>query len=175
MNVNQIIMSVCIGIAAACAPIISFNYGARQIERVRKTVIHCIASSVVIMAFATVWYEFFPQYIVRIFGSESELYERFSMRTFRIYLCFSMLNGFQVCSGLFFQAIGKPLKSLVVSMSRQLLFFIPGMLLMSSFMGLDGILCAGPAGDGLAFLLALPLVLVQFKKFKEMEIIHEKT
>jgi putative MATE family efflux protein len=169
MKVNHIIMSVCIGIAAGCAPIISFNYGARQIERVRKTVIRCMAAAVTIMAFATVWYEFFPQYIVRIFGSESELYERFSMRTFRIYLCFSVLNGFQVCSGLFFQAIGKPLKSLVISISRQLLFFIPGMLLMSSFMGLDGILWAGPAGSILAFLLALPLVLVQFGKFKKME------
>jgi putative MATE family efflux protein len=175
MKINQIIMSVCIGIAAGCAPIISFNYGARQTERVRKTVMRCIVAAVAIMAFATVWYEFFPQYIARIFGSESELYERFSVRTFRIYLCFSVLNGFQVCSGLFFQAIGKPLQSLVISLSRQLLFFVPLMLLMSFFMGIDGILWAGPAGDGLAFLLALPLVLVQFGKFKNGEIIHVKS
>jgi Na+-driven multidrug efflux pump len=127
------------------------------------------------MAFATICYEFFPQYIVLIFGSGSSLYEQFSIKTFRIFLCLSVLNGFQTCSAILFQAIGAPIKSMVVSISRQVLFYVPMMLIMSSFMGLEGILWAGPIGDILAFLLALVLVIFQFMKFKKMEVIHGKT
>lgn len=166
MKVSQIILSVCIGIAAGCAPIISFNYGALQIERVKKIILRCIAASVLIMIFATLCYELLPQYIVLIFGSGSELYEQFSIKTFRIFLCLSVLNSFQICSAIFFQAIGKSIKAMVVSVSRQVLFYIPVMLIMSSFMGIEGILWAGPIGDILAFLLALPLILIQFRNFK---------
>jgi Na+-driven multidrug efflux pump len=173
MKVNQIMLSVCIGIAAGCAPIISFNYGALQIKRVRKTIASCITASVLIMAFATICYEVFPQYIVLIFGSGSQLYEQFSIKTFRILLCLSVLDGFQTCFAIFFQAIGKPIKSMVVSVSRQVLFYIPAMLIMSSFIGVEGVLWAGPIGDSLAFLLALPLAIFQFTQLKRMEAIQE--
>jgi putative MATE family efflux protein len=169
MKVNQIVFSVCLAIAVGCAPIISFNYGALQIGRARKTIVCCIAASVIIMAFAIVCYELFPQYIVLIFGSGSELYEQFSIKTFRIFLCLSMLNGFHACSGIFFQAIGKPITATIISVSRQILFVIPATLIMAFFMGIDGILWGGPIADTLAFLLTLPLVLIQIKKFKKME------
>jgi putative MATE family efflux protein len=101
MKVNQIIMSVCIAIAVGSAPIISFNFGARQIRRVRKTILCCFAASVLVMTLATILYELFPQYIVLIFGSGNELYEQFSIKTFRIFLSLSIINGFTICSGIF--------------------------------------------------------------------------
>jgi putative MATE family efflux protein len=169
MKVNQIVMGFCIGIAAGCAPIISFNYGAQQVKRVKQVILYGTGVSVLIMALATICYEAFPLYIVRIFGTESELYMRFAVKTFRIYLCLAVFNGFQVCIAIFFQALGKPLQAMLVSLSRQVVFYIPVMLLLSSLMGVEGILWAGPVGDTLTFLLVLPLVLFQFKKFKEME------
>ena len=168
MKVNMIILGVCIGIAAGCAPIISFNFGAMQLARVKKVVVNCIAASAVIMALATVCYELLPQYIVLAFGAGSELYEQFSVKTFRIFLCLSVLNGFQVCSSIFFQSIGKPVKAIVISISRQVLLYIPVMLAMCSFGGIEGILWTGPIVDLLTFCLALPLVIVQFMKFKKM-------
>jgi Na+-driven multidrug efflux pump len=169
LKVNQIMLGVCVGITVGSAPILSFNYGARQMKRGRETMTRCIAVSVLIMVFATICYEFFPKYIVMLFGSGSELYEQFLMKTFRIYLCFSILSGFQTTAGIFFQAIGKPFKSIVISLSRQFFFFIPLAWLMSRFMGVEGVLWAGPAGDILAFLLVLPLVIVQFSEFKKIE------
>jgi Na+-driven multidrug efflux pump len=125
------------------------------------------------MAFATICYEFFPQYIVMVFGSGSELYEQFSMRTFRIYLCLSILRSFQSCVEIFFQAIGKPVKLMILSLSRQVLFFIPLIWMLSYFMGVDGVLWAGPAADILGLFLTLPLIIVQFMKFKKMEAVNE--
>ncbi|MDR0708086.1 MAG: MATE family efflux transporter [Treponema sp.] len=169
MKVNQILMGFCIGIAAGCAPIISFNCGAQQVKRVKQTILYGAGVSVLIMALATICYEVFPLYIVKIFGTERELYMRFAVKTFRIYLCLAVFNGFQVCIAIFFQALGKPLQAMLVSVSRQVVFYIPVMLLLSSLMGVEGILWAGPAGDALTFILVLPLILFQFKKFKEME------
>jgi len=169
MKVNMMMMGVCIGIAAGCAPIISFNFGAMQLKRVKKTVVACIAASAAVMVFATVCYELLPQYIVLAFGSGSELYERFSIKTFRIFLCLSVLNSFQICSSIFFQAIGKPVKAIVISISRQVVLYIPVMLAMCSLGGIEGILWTGPIVDALTFFLALPLLLVQFMKFKKMD------
>jgi putative MATE family efflux protein len=166
MKVNQIMLGVCIGITVGSAPILSFNYGAKQIRRVQKTILCCIAASVAVMFLATIAYEFFPQYIVMIFGTGSELYRQFSIRVFRIHLCLSVLSTFQTVASIFFQAIGKPVKSMVISVSRWVVFLIPAMLVMSYFTGVDGVLWAGPIADGLSFALALPLVIVQFAKFK---------
>jgi Na+-driven multidrug efflux pump len=79
-----------------------------------------------------------------------------------------VLNGFQVCSSIFFQSIGKPVKAIVISISRQVLLYIPVMLAMCSLGGIEGILWTGPIVDLLTFCLALPLVIVQFMKFKKM-------
>jgi putative MATE family efflux protein len=169
MKVSQIMLGICIGIAVGSAPLLSFNYGAKQIRRVRKTMLCCIAASVVVMLFATIAYEFFPQYIVMVFGSGSELYQQFSIRTFRVYLCLSVLNTFQTVVSIFFQAIGKPIKSMAISVSRWIVFAVPAMLILSYLMGVDGVLWAGPIADSLSFLLALLLIAVQFGEFKKIE------
>ena len=74
----------------------------------------------------------------------------------RVYLMLTFLNGLQMCTGVFFQAIGQPAKAAVASLSKQLLFYIPAMLICSRIWGLTGILAAGPVADTLAFALFLP-------------------
>lgn len=79
------------------------------------------------------------------------------MKSLTIFLLLISLNGFQLCTGVFFQAIGKPVQATVVSLSRQVLFLLPALLILPHFLGVEGALWAGPVGDACAFVLALIL------------------
>lgn len=115
-------------------------------------------------------FQCFPLQLIRIFGTESSLYEEFAVQCFRIYLLLTFLNGVQMCAGVLFQAIGQPVKAAVASLSKQLLFYIPAMLILSRIWGLTGILMAGPTADVLSFILCMILC---FKEVKKMEKISE--
>ena len=108
--------------------------------------------------------------LIRIFGTESALYEEFAVKCFHIYLLLTFLNGLQMCAGVLFQAIGQPMKAAITSLSKQIIFYIPAMLILSRFFGLTGILMAGPVADALAFILSGAFC---FKEIKKMEQINE--
>ena len=117
----------------------------------------------------TMIFQLFPQVVINLFGQENGLYNEFAQKSFKIFLMFILLNSFQMISGIFMQAIGKPMKSAMISLSRQILFLIPAMLLLSQLFGIEGILFAGPTADGLAFVLALILVGLEIKQIKKLE------
>ncbi|QQO07800.1 MATE family efflux transporter [Breznakiella homolactica] len=171
MKVNQIVMSICLGLASGCQPIMGFNYGAGQYDRVRKTILRCIAGSVLIMAAATMVYQLRPMAIVRIFGSESELYNTFAAKSFRIFLMASVLNGFHICTGIFFQSIGKPLYATVNSLARQVLFIVPASIICCRIIGVEGVLWAGPLSDVLAFLIAFALMMRELDHLKSSPVL----
>lgn len=111
-------------------------------------------------------YMAFPLQFIRIFGSESALYEEFAVKCFRIYLLTNFIGGVQLCTGTLFQAIGHPAKATVVSLAKQVIFYIPAMLILGKSMGLMGILWAGPLSEVLACVLAIVLVV---RELKQME------
>ena len=117
-----------------------------------------------LMGAGTLLFQLFPDAIVSIFGSESDLYREFAVKSLKIFLLFILLNGFQLCTGTFFQAIGKPLQATLISLSRQVLFLLPALLILPHFMGVEGALWAGPVGDACAFVLALVFRLVELRK-----------
>ena len=156
MKVSMIAFSVGIGVASGSQPIIGFNYGAQKYDRVRRTFLLSAAVCSVITLVAWGVFQCFPLQLIRIFGTESSLYEEFAVQCFRVYLMLTFLNGLQMCTGVFFQAIEQPAKAAVASLSKQLLFYIPAMLICSRIWGLTGILAAGPVADTLAFALFLP-------------------
>lgn len=164
MKVNQIITGIVIGISVGAQPIIGYNYGAGKIARVRKTYLLAVICSTIVMGAGTMLFQLFPDAIVSIFGSESDLYREFAVKSLKIFLLFILLNGFQLCTGTFFQAIGKPLQATLISLSRQVLFLLPALLILPRFMGVDGALWAGPVGDACAFVLALVFGLVELRK-----------
>jgi len=172
MKVNQILTSILVGTAVGSQPIVGFNYGAENYDRVKKTfaVTITIATTIAIIGF--IIFMFFPQYIINIFGQENSLYNEFALKCFRIFLCFTIFNGFQIVSGIFFQAIGKPIKAAVLTLSRQVLFFIPAVIIIPKFIGLNGCLFAGPTADFLAFVLAFALIYHEMKHLTEK---HEQT
>lgn len=166
MKVNQIINSIVIGLAAGAQPIIGFNFGAKKYDRVLKTYGFAIKVGLGITAVGTLIFQFCPQIIINLFGQENELYNEFAKLCFRIFLIFVMLNSFQITSGIFFQAIGNPIKAAILSLSRQIGFLIPALLILPRFFGVKGALYAGPTADCLAFILALILAIREVKKIK---------
>ena len=170
MKINQILNSIIIGIAAGSQPIIGYNYGAGKYDRVRKTLKIVLASSVIISAIAFILFQTIPDKLILIFGSGDSNYMEFACLAFRTYLLLCIFNGVQIPSGIFFQAIGKSTKSAILSLSRQIVILIPAMIILSSIYGIMGVLSAGPVADGLAFVLAVILLVKEVKKLKSSEV-----
>lgn len=167
MKVNSVLTNIIAGIAIGGQPIISFNYGAKQFGRVKKTFKILTVTAVVVSGIAFLCFQLIPDTISGIFGNESELYTEFAVKGFRIYLMCVILIAFTNVSGVFIQSIGKPVKSSVLSLARQLVFLIPLILLFASVWGVEGALWAGPVADSLAFILAVVFVALEFGNMKE--------
>lgn len=163
MKVNQIMISICVGIAAGTQPIIGYNYGAGNEKRVKETLYRAVIYATIVTLVAFLCFQLFPLAIVRMFGSEEGLYNEFAQKAFRIFLLFCIFNGFQTVVGIFLQALGKPVKSAIVSLSRQIIFLVPAAVILPRFYGVEGVLWAGPAADGLAFLLSLVILVYEVR------------
>ena len=147
VKVSMIITSVCVGVGIGAQPILGFNKGANQPERVKHTYQHA-ATIATIMAFVG-WALclLFPRMILSIFGSEDPVFMDFAIHAMRIFMFGIFCSGFQITATSYFQATGQPLKASVLSMMRQLILLIPLILILPIFFGLDGILYAGPIAD----------------------------
>ena len=150
MKVNSIIVSVMVGLGIGSQPIVGYNYGAKKFHRVKATYLRTIIVGLIVGVIGWACFQFFTQEIINIFGQENELYNEFAPKCFHIFLGVIFLVGFLIPSGIFFQSIGKPTKAMVCTLTRQLLYFLPCAYILSSFMGIDGLLYSGPVGDCLA-------------------------
>lgn len=166
VKVNEILNSIILGLAMGSLPIIGYNYGAQNYDRVKKilkTVILCglIVSSVTFILFQTI-----PDKIILLFGGSSDpRYIEFAQLAFRIYMMLIIGNSVQMPTGIFLQAIGKGGRSSLLSLSKQAIFQIPGMLLLGHSFGVVGVLAARPISDGLACLLAIVLLVTELRSF----------
>ncbi len=169
MKISQILNSIIIGIAAGTQPIFGYNYGARKFERVKETLKIVLGTSVIISTIAFILFQTIPDKLISIFGSHDEKYLEFAGITFRTYLMLCICNGIQIPSGIFFQAIGKSVKSAILSLSRQILFLIPAAIILGNMFGLIGVLYGGPVADGLAFLFTVFLLIKEVKHLKKAD------
>lgn len=167
MKISQILNSIIIGIAAGTQPILGYNYGARKFDRVKSSLKIVLGLSVVISSIAFILFQTIPDKLISIFGSGDENYMEFACLSFRTYLLLCICNGIQIPAGIFFQAIGKSIKSAILSLSRQILFLIPALLILGSLFGIMGILSAGPVADGLAFVVASILLWLELKHLQQ--------
>ena len=164
MKASQLITSIAMGIATGIQPILGYNYGSGQYDRVKKTFRLSLVSCTAIMVFALFVFQVFPEAIINLFGQESELYMEFAVKCFRIYLLFCFMIPSGMVISIFFQSLGKPLPALVISLSRQIIFLIPAMFLLGAIWGIDGLLWAGAAADMMSGIVALLLVKLSWKK-----------
>lgn len=164
IKVNLLFLAVVIGIAQGCQPIVSFNYGARLYSRVRETYKKAVTIASVVAVAAFLFFQLFPHVVISIFGDGGELFYTFAERFLRIYMFMTFANGIQPVTSNFFTSIGKAGIGAVLSLTRQVIFLLPLLLVLPLFFGIDGIVFAGPISDGVAFLLALLLVIREFRR-----------
>ena len=154
-KVNMIFMAFCIGLSQGCQPIWGFNRGAKHYDRVKKTYNSAFVLSVLVGIIFFLCFQFFPRQITMLFGDGSKEYFRFAERYFRIFMFFTFINGIQPMSSGFFTSIGKAKLGVVVSVTRQLVFLLPLILILPRFFGIDGVMYAGPAADFAAAVIAV--------------------
>lgn len=172
MKFFQIVISIVVGMAAGCIPIVGYNMGAQNRTRVKKlfTKLLLAEASVGIAAFLLV--ELFPRSIISIFGAaqESSYYTMFAVRAFRIYLCMIIFACINKACFIFLQAMGKALASTVLSMFREIVFGVGFALLLPLFYGLDGVLYSMPVSDLCTFIAAVYLILRTYKELYDQQL-----
>lgn len=169
LKTNAILLSVIIGLSQGSQPIIGFNYGAKQYDRVRGVYKLAISCNLVVSAIGFVLFQFFPKQIISLFGTGDALYFEFSVKFMRIFLFMVLINGVQLLSSNFFAAIGKPLKGMFLSLTRQVIFLIPLLLILPVFFGLDGIMFSAPIADTIAFLVTVFFISREMKQMRNLE------
>ena len=163
-KVTGICFSFIIGISQGLQPIVSFNYGAQNYKRVKDAYLLATKIAAVIAIGSWACFQIFPRQLVSIFGSGSDLYFEFCTRYFRIFL-FGIFTCFlQPLASNFFTSIGKPYKGIFMSLTRQVLFLTPLILLLPLFLGFNGVLFAGPIADALSFTICLILLVREFSR-----------
>lgn len=162
-KVGMIFFAIVIGISQGIQPIISFNYGAEQYDRVKETYKRALTAAISVSMVAFLLFQTIPKQIIGIFGSGSAEYFAFAEKFFRIYLFFTFINGIQPITANTFTAIGKAKKGLFISLTRQIIFLLPLLIILPLFMGIEGIMFAAPVADGIAAVLSAWFIIREFK------------
>jgi len=166
MKFFQIVISIVVGMAAGCIPIVGFNMGADKKDRVKELFTKLLIAEASVGAVALILVEFFPQQLINIFGAanESVYYTEFAIKAFRTYLCMMIFACVNKACFIFLQAMGRAAASTVLSMIREVVFGVGFALLLPVFFGLDGVLFSMPISDILTFLVAVFLIRGTYKQ-----------
>lgn len=166
MKFFQIVISIVVGMAAGCIPIVGFNMGAGLNSRVKELFTKLLIAEAIVGAVAFIIVEFFPNALIQIFGAanESVYYTDFAIRAFRIYLCMMIFACVNKATFIFLQAMGKAVASTFLSMVREVVFGVGFALLLPIFFGLDGVLYSMPVSDILTFVIAIIIIVKTYKE-----------
>ena len=156
MKFFQIVISISIGTAAGCIPIVGYNIGAKRNDRALALFKRLLICEFLVGAIALVIVEFFPRALISIFGAanESPYYTSFAVRAFRIYLCLMPLACVNKATFIYLQSLGKAMLSTLLSMVREVVFGVGFALLLPLFFALDGVLYSMPVSDALTFVIS---------------------
>lgn len=168
MKFFQIVISIAVGMAAGCIPIVGFNIGAGQKGRVRELFTKLLTAEAAVGAVAFIIVELFPGALIQIFGAanESTYYTDFAVKAFRIYLCMMIFACVNKATFIFLQAMGKATISTMLSMVREIVFGIGFAILLPVFFGLDGVLYSMPISDILTFVIASIIIRHTYKELR---------
>ncbi len=168
-KVNMLFFSFVIGISQGLQPIVSFNFGAQKYDRVKDAYKKAVFAATAISIVTFLCFQLFPRQIIGIFGSGSEEYLHFAERYFRIFLFFTFLNGIQPVSSNFFTSIGAPKKGIFLSLTRQIIFLLPLLLIFPYLFGIDGVMYTAPIADLAAASVSIVMVVREFKIMAELQ------
>lgn len=166
MKFFQIVISIVVGMAAGCIPIIGYNMGAEKKLRVKELFTKLLFAEALVGAVALLSAEGFPHQLIAVFGAKNEsvYYTEFAIKAFRIYLCMMILACVNKACFIFLQAVGKALESTLLSMFREVVFGVGFALLLPVFFGLDGVLFSMPVSDILTFIISAIIIVKTYKE-----------
>lgn len=171
-KVFTVVINLVVGIVLGCQPIISYNMGAKRFDRVKELYRKILFCTVVIGLLSTVLFEIAPDAVLGMFGAPTsianpEYYWEFGELTFRIFLSLVTFTCIIKMTSIFFQAVGKPISAVVASMIRDIICFVPLIIVLPMFFGIKGILFAAPCADFVSMIVAVLLTITFMKTFKE--------
>lgn len=174
-KVFTVVINIVVGIILGCQPIISYNYGTKNYKRVKLTYRYALISTIVIGLVATLLFELAPTQIVGMFGQPNNLpnpedYWQFAEMTFRIFLSLVTFTCIIKMTSIFFQAVGKPINAIVSSLTRDIICFVPLIIILPNIFGIEGILYAAPFADFIAMIVAVSMTIYFMKKIDKEEI-----
>lgn len=149
-RINMLLLAVLIGISQGAQPILGYNKGAGEVKRVRETYVTAALSATVVSVLGWLIFQLCPASVVSLFGERELDFMVFTEKSLRIYLFGIFCAGFQIVSSNYFMATGQPVRAVLLSLTRQLLFLVPLLIILPIFLGLDGALYAGPTADFLS-------------------------
>jgi len=164
MKVFTIVINIVVGIILGAQPILGYNFGAKKIDRVKQTYKIVLISTIIIGIISTLIFELCPEVVINMFGSQSDLYMEFAVLTFRIFLMFITFTCTIKMTSIFFQAVGDPIKAAITSLLRDIVCFVPVVIILPKFMGVKGALYAAPVADVVGIIVSSILVVIFFKK-----------
>lgn len=171
-KVFTVVINIVVGIILGCQPIISYNYGAKNYARVKLTYRYVLTATIVIGLIATFLFEFMPNLIVGMFGQPTNIpnpddYWKFAEMTFRIFLLLVVFTCTIKMTSIFFQAVGKPVHAVISSVTRDIICFVPLVIVLPQFFGIKGILYAAPIADLIAMIVAVTMTVGFMRSLKE--------
>ncbi len=177
MKVFQIVIAFVVGIAAGCQPIVGYNYGAGNMERVKKIYKTMFLAEAIIGIISMLAFQLFPIQIISLFGSEDGLYNEFAAFAFRIYLSTIILCGIHKATSIFLQSLGKPVMSMTLSLLRDFILCVPLIILFPNVnnLGVMGPLYSAPIADIITFAISMAMMYYVFKNSAKEEKHSKKT
>ena len=163
-RVNMIVISAVVGLGQGCQPIYGFNYGAKDFARVKDTLRKALICGTTIAVLCFAIFQLFPHLIIGIFGEGSDEYYEFATRYLRIFMFMTFANGLQPLAASYFTSTGRAKMGAFISMTRQIIFLIPLLLILPAFYGIDGAVFAGPVSDIVAAVLSVIFFIHEFRK-----------
>lgn len=170
-KVFTVVINLVVGIVLGCQPVISYNMGARKYDRVKELYRRILICTIVIGLASTLLFELAPRAVVGMFGTPTNIpnpddYWEFGELTFRIFLCLVTFTCTVKMTSIFFQAVGKPIRAVIASMIRDIICFVPLIIALPCFFGIQGILFAAPSADLIAMIVAVVLTATFMKTLK---------
>lgn len=164
MKFFQIIISIVVGMAAGCIPIVGYNIGAGRKDRAAQLFTRLLTAEALVGVVALLIAELLPGELIQVFGAanESSYYTEFALKAFRIYLCMLPLACVNKAAFIYLQSLGKALLSTLLSMVREVVFGVGFALLLPVFFGLDGVLYSMPVSDVLTFLISCVAIIYTY-------------
>lgn len=173
MKVFSIVINIIVGVILGAQPILGYNYGAKNIKRVKETFKKVVIISVIVGIISTIIFELCPNIIIKIFGSDEKLYIDFAVLTFRLFLLLVTFTCLIKMCSIFFQAVGEPTKAAIVSLSRDIVCFVPLVIILPKHMGIKGVLISAPIADIIGIIVTIILIIKFFKNLKTKKVIEE--